>query len=85
MNRRQWLTIALPLAGTAALIATDEDAAKWLPNTPDQVKWCQRVSNFGAALHFGGVVAGTLLVGKKTNNPETFDLGRASDEPWLIR
>ena len=79
MNRRQWLTIALPLAaGTAALIATDEDAAKWLPNTPDQVKWCQRVSNFGAAYTLGGVVAGTLLVGKKTNNPETFDLGRAS-------
>jgi hypothetical protein len=79
MNRRQWLTIALPLAaGTAALIATDEEAAKGLPNTEDQVKWSQRVSNFGAAYTLGGVVGGTMLVGWKAHNPEIFDLGRSS-------
>ena len=38
MNGRQALTIALPLvAGTAGLIQVDEDAAKGLPNTDDQV------------------------------------------------
>jgi membrane-associated phospholipid phosphatase len=79
MNRRQWLTIALPLAaGTAALIATDEDAAKWLPNTPDQVKWSNRVSNIGTVYTLGGIVAGTILAGKKTRDPQMVDLGRSS-------
>jgi len=79
MNRRQWFTIALPLAaGTAALIATDERAAKGLPNTEDQIKWSQRVSNFGAAYTLGGVVGGTMLVGWKAQKPEVFDLGRSS-------
>ena len=79
MNRRQWVTIALPLAaGTAALIATDEDAAKWLPNTADQVKWSQRVSNIGAAYTLGGLVGGTMLGGWKAQNAEVFDMGRSS-------
>jgi len=79
MNRRQWLTIALPLvAGTAALVATDEDAAKWLPNTADQVKWSQRVSNIGAAYTLGGIVGGTMLVGWKAKDAEVFDVGRSS-------
>jgi len=79
MSRRQWFTIALPLAaGTAALIATDERAAKGLPNTEDQIKWSQRVSNFGAAYTLGGVVGGTMLIGWKAKNPEVFDLGRSS-------
>jgi hypothetical protein len=62
MDRKQWLTIALPLAaGTAALIATDEDAAKWLPNTADQVNWSNRVSNIGTIYTLGGIVTGTIL------------------------
>jgi hypothetical protein len=37
MNGGQ-VTIGFSLiAGTAGLIAADKDAAKWLPNTPDQV------------------------------------------------
>jgi hypothetical protein len=79
MDRRQWLTIALPLAaGTAALIATDEDAAKWLPNTDDQITWSKRVSTIGAIYSLGGIVTGTILAGKKTGDPEMVDLGRSS-------
>lgn len=79
MSGRQWATIALPLAaGTAALIATDQDAANWLPNTPDQVKWSQRVSNIGAAYTLGGIVGGTLLVGWKTHDSQISDIGRSS-------
>jgi membrane-associated phospholipid phosphatase len=79
MNRRQWATIALPLAaGTAALIATDQDAANWLPNTPDQVKWSKRVSNIGAAYTLGGMVGGTLLVGWKSHDSQISDIGRSS-------
>ncbi len=79
MNRRQWATIALPLAaGTAALIATDEDAAKWLPNTPDQIKWSKRVSYIGAIYSLGGVVAGTMVIGKRKNDSQIFDMGRSS-------
>ena len=54
MNGRQALTIALPLvAGTAGLIQVDEDAAKWLPNTDDQVKWSKRRLPDWDCLHAG--------------------------------
>jgi hypothetical protein len=79
MNGGQAVTIALPLiAGTAGLIAADEDAAKWLPNTPDQVKWSKRVSQIGAIYTLGGIVGGFMLVGKKTDEPEIFNTGRLS-------
>jgi membrane-associated phospholipid phosphatase len=81
MNRRQWLGIALPLAaGTAALIATDKDATKWLPNTPDQIRWSNRVSRTGALYTLGAVTGGTLLVGKETGRPEVFHTGRVMSE-----
>ena len=70
---------AIPLiVGTGALIAVDKDAAKWLPNTPDQVKWSKRVSQFGAAYTLGGVVSGMMLIGKKKDEPEIFNTGRSS-------
>jgi hypothetical protein len=79
MNARQAVTIALPLvAGTAGLIQVDEDAAKGLPNTDDQVKWSKRVSQIGSIYTLGGIVAGTMLVGKKKDDPETFNVGRSS-------
>ena len=80
MNGGQAATIAaIPLiAGTAALITTDKDAAKWLPNTPDQVKWSKRVSQFGAVYALGGVVSGMMLIGKKKDEPEIFNTGRSS-------
>ena len=79
MNRRQWATIALPLAaGTAALIATDEDAAKWLPNTSDQVKWSKGVSKIGAIYTLGGITAGALVAGKAKHDPQIFGIGRSS-------
>jgi len=79
MNGGQAVTIALPFAaGTAGLMAMDQDAAKWLPNTPDQVKWSKRVSQIGAIYTLGGVVGGLMLVGKKKDEPEIFETGRSS-------
>jgi membrane-associated phospholipid phosphatase len=80
MNDGKAATIAaIPLiVGTGALIAVDKDAAKWLPNTPDQVKWSKRVSQLGAAYTLGGVVSGMMLIGKKKDEPEIFKTGRTS-------
>ena len=79
MNGRQALTIALPLvAGTAGLIQADEDAAKWLPNTDDQVKWSKHVSQIGTIYTLGGIVGGTMLAGKKKNDQELFNVGKSS-------
>jgi membrane-associated phospholipid phosphatase len=79
MNGGQAVTIALPLiAGTAGLIAADQDAAQWLPNTPDQVKWSKRVSQIGAIYTLGGVVGGLMLVGKKKDDAEILNIGRSA-------
>jgi len=75
---------AIPLiAGTGALIAVDKDAAKWLPNTPDQVKWSKRVSQIGAIYTLGGVVGGLMMVGKKKDEPEIFNTGRLSARAFI--
>ena len=80
MNGGQAVTIAaIPLiAGTAGLIAADKDAAQWLPNIPDQVKWSKRVSQIGAIYTLGGVVGGLMLVGKRRTNPEILNTGRSA-------
>ena len=85
MNSGRPETIAaIPLiAGTAALIVTDKDAAKWLPNTPDQVKWSKRVSQIGAIYTLGGVVGGLMLVGKKKDEPEILNTGRLSARAFI--
>ena len=85
MNDGRAATIAvIPLiAGTAALITTDKDAAKWLPNTPDQVKWSKRVSQIGAIYTLGGVVGGLMLVGKKKDEPEILTTGRLSARAFV--
>ncbi len=56
----------------------DEDAAKWLPNTDDQVKWSKRVSQIGTIYTLGGIVGGTMLAGKKKNDQELFNVGKSS-------
>jgi membrane-associated phospholipid phosphatase len=77
MNRRQALTIALPLAGvTAGLIATDSETSKWLPNTKDQVNWSQRFSEFGAIYTLGMVTGGPLIGGKIIGRPDYTRIGR---------
>lgn len=77
MNRRQALTIALPLAAaTAGLIATDSRTSKWLPNTPDQVNWSQRFSEFGAIYTLGLVTGGPLVGGKIIGRPDYTRIGR---------
>lgn len=79
MDGRQAVTIALPLvAGTAGLIAVDQDAAQWLPNTPDRVKWSKRVSQIGAVYTLGGIVGETLLLGKKQDDSEILSIGWSS-------
>jgi hypothetical protein len=85
MNDGRKATIAaIPLiAGTGALMTIDKDAAKWLPNTPDQVKWSKRVSQIGAIYTLGGVVSGLMLVGKKKDEPEMFDTGRSSARAFI--
>ena len=37
-----------PIRGRDRVIAADKDVAKWLPNTPDQVKWSKCVSQIAA-------------------------------------
>jgi membrane-associated phospholipid phosphatase len=77
MNRRQALTIALPLAAaTAGLIATDSRTSKWLPNTPDQVNWSQRFSEFGAVYTLALVTGGPLVGGKIIDRPDYTQIGR---------
>jgi membrane-associated phospholipid phosphatase len=81
MNRRQFLNVALPLAAvTAGLIATDTRTAKWLPNTPGQVKWSQRVSDFGTLYTLGFVTAGWMVGGKVIHEPRYSRIGRISTE-----
>lgn len=77
MNRRQLFTIALPLAGaTAGLIATDTETANFLSNSPDQVKWSQRFSQFGAIYTLGVVTGGPLVGGKVIHKPNYTQIGR---------
>ena len=84
MNRRQLLTIALPVtAVTAGLIATDEETARWLPNTSTQIQWSNGISTFGSVYALGGIVAGGLIVGKADNKPALFRMGRNSAEALI--
>jgi membrane-associated phospholipid phosphatase len=81
MNRREFFTIALPLAGaTAGLIATDSRTSKWLSNSPDQVKWSQRFSRFGAVYTLGFVTGGPLIGGKIIGRPDYTRIGRNAAE-----
>jgi membrane-associated phospholipid phosphatase len=81
MNRHQFFTIALPLtAATAGLIATDPEAMKLLPNTPDQIRWSKRFADFGAIYTLGFLTGGWLIGGKIINKPEISQVGRNSAE-----
>jgi hypothetical protein len=81
MNRRQWLTIALPFAaGTAGLFASDREAVAALPNTPDQIRWSERISHLGGLYTIGGVIGAELLIGNTTDRPHLSQLGRLASE-----
>jgi membrane-associated phospholipid phosphatase len=81
MNRKQFFTTALPLAAaTAGLIATDSRTAKWLPNTPDQIKWSKRTAQFGTVYTLGFLTGGWLIGGKIIGKPEISRVGRNSAE-----
>jgi membrane-associated phospholipid phosphatase len=62
---------------SGALIATDKETAKVLPNTPDQAKWSGRASQFGAAYSLAGISGGAYLLGKVTGNEH------AQESGWL--
>ena len=81
LNRKQAFSIVLPLAAvTAGLIATDEQTSKFLANTPGQIQWSQRFSNFGGIYTLGFVTGGSLIGGKITNKPRYTQIGRLSAE-----
>jgi membrane-associated phospholipid phosphatase len=81
MNRREFFTIALPLAtATAGLIATDSQTSKWLSNSPDQVKYSQQFSRFGAIYTLGFVTGGPLIGGKIIHKPDYTQIGRNAAE-----
>jgi membrane-associated phospholipid phosphatase len=81
MNRREFFTIALPLAAaTAGLIATDSTTSNWLSNSPEQIKWSQRFSSFGAIYTLGLVTGGPLIGGKITGRPNYTRIGRNATE-----
>lgn len=81
LNRKQAFTIVLPLsAATAGLIATDSETSKFLANTPGQVEWSQRFSNFGGVYTLGLVTGGSLIGGKVINKPNYSRIGRISAE-----
>ncbi len=81
MSRRDYFTVALPLAVAAAgLIATDSRTATWLSNTPDQIQWSQRFSNFGGIYTLGFITGGMLIGGKIVDKPHYVQIGRNSAE-----
>ncbi len=84
MNSRQWFTIAAPFAGVSAgLIATDEKAMTLLPNTPDQIRWCSKVTDFGALYSLGGFSAGILITGKLAKKNWLSQVGQGSTEALI--
>ena len=84
LNKKQAATIVLPLAAvTAGLIATDSQTSKFLANTPGQVEWSQRFSNFGALYTLGMVTGGSLIGGKIIHNPTYVQIGRISAEALI--
>ena len=81
MNRRQWLSVALPLsAGTAALLATDERAMHLLPNSVDQIMWSRRSSDVGAYYGLGGIVGGTMLYDKVRGHSDWHKIGISASQ-----
>jgi membrane-associated phospholipid phosphatase len=84
INRRKFFTVVLPLAAASAgLIATDERAARLLPNTQDQVRWSNRVSKAGAVYALGGLVGGAMIAGGVKHDPEVVKMGRMSAEAFI--
>jgi len=81
MNRRQLLTVAVPLgAVTAGLIATDKETSGWISNTSSQLEWSNAISTAGPIYLVGGVGGGSLIVGKTRDKPEVLQIGRNSVE-----
>jgi len=81
MDKRQWLTTALPIAaGAGALIAIDRRAVRGLPNTKDQILWSGRVSRAGAAYTLAGATAIPIFVGRLKENPALTNAGVSGAE-----
>ena len=77
MNKRQFLTVAVPLiGGTVALKSVDRSITNSLPNTPDQIKWSNRISYIGTAYSLGIGLGGTTIYGTTTNSSRSKEMGR---------
>jgi len=60
---------------SAALIATDRQTGKILPNTLDQTIWSGRISQLGAAYTLAGISGGTYLLGRFAGNDHFKETG----------
>lgn len=63
---------------SAALIATDRQTGRLLPNTTDQTIWSGRVSQLGASYSLAGMSLGTYVVGRLAGNDHAKEAGLLS-------
>lgn len=63
---------------SAALIATDRQTGRLLPNTTDQTIWSGRVSQLGASYSLAGMSLGTYVVGRLAGNAHAKEAGLLS-------
>ncbi len=65
---------------SGALIATDRQTGRLLPNTTDQTIWSGRVSQLGASYSLAGMSLGTYAVGRLAGNDHAKEAGLLSLE-----
>ena len=80
MNRRNALPWILVAVGTGALIATDRQSSRALPNTVDQVSISKNISNIGAVYTVLPITIGMYVGGAITHNAKARETGVLSGE-----
>jgi membrane-associated phospholipid phosphatase len=79
MDRNQTVSRALPIVlGTASLLAVDRRLTRSLPNSPDQIRWGNRISHAGALYTLAAVTAVPLSAARSGRRPYAASVGRAS-------
>jgi len=83
MNRRQFLTRALPLvAGSVALITVDRKISRGLPSSSSEINWSRNLSNVVGYSLVGAATAGSLLAGTLGNKPGWRSTGWSATEAF---
>ncbi|MCC6391343.1 MAG: phosphatase PAP2 family protein [Bryobacterales bacterium] len=83
MNRRQFLTRALPLvAGSVALITVDKRISHGLPSSSTEINWSRNLSNIVGYSLVGAATAGSLLAGTVGNKPGWRSTGWSATEAF---